>query len=127
MPRPTTRRVVVTGLGIISPVGIGIDESWSNITAGKSGITRITRFDAVGYPSQIAGEVKGFEASRYLPVKEARRFDTFIHYGLAAGIDAIKDAAKEAVAHAREDAEETVSKAIEKATNAKKAKNVIGD
>ena len=82
----------MTGLGIISPVGIGIDESWSNITAGKSGITRITRFDAVGYPSQIAGEVKGFEASRYLPVKEARRFDTFIHYGLAAGIDAIKDA-----------------------------------
>jgi len=82
----------VTGLGIISPVGIGIDESWSNITAGKSGITKITRFDASGYTSQIAGEVKGFEASRYLPVKEARRFDTFIHYGLAAGIDAIKDA-----------------------------------
>jgi len=82
----------VTGLGIISPVGIGIDESWSNITAGKSGITKITRFDASGYTSQIAGEVKGFEASRYLPVKEVRRFDTFIHYGLAAGIDAIKDA-----------------------------------
>lgn len=82
----------MTGLGIISPVGIGIDESWSNITAGKSGITKITRFDASGYTSQIAGEVKGFEASRYLPVKEARRFDTFIHYGLAAGIDAIKDA-----------------------------------
>ena len=82
----------MTGLGIISPVGIGIDESWSNITAGKSGITKITRFDASGYTSQIAGEVKGFEASRYLPVKEVRRFDTFIHYGLAAGIDAIKDA-----------------------------------
>ncbi len=92
MPRPTTRRVVVTGLGIISPVGIGIDESWSNITAGKSGIARITRFDASGYTSQIAGEVKGFDASRYIPAKEARRFDTFIHYGLAAGIDAMKDA-----------------------------------
>lgn len=82
----------MTGLGIISPVGIGLIDSWSNITAGKSGITRITRFDASGYTSQIAGEVKGFDASRYIPVKEARRFDTFIHYGLAAGVDAIKDA-----------------------------------
>ncbi|MBM3373023.1 MAG: beta-ketoacyl-ACP synthase II [Betaproteobacteria bacterium] len=90
--RPTSRRVVVTGLGIISPVGIGLTESWSNITAGKSGIGRITRFDASAYTSQIAGEVKGFEASNYLPAKEARRFDTFIHYGLAAGIDAMKDA-----------------------------------
>ncbi len=92
MPRPTTRRVVVTGLGIISPVGIGLDESWANITAGKSGITRITRFDASAYASQIAGEVKGFDASRYIPAKEARRFDVFVHYGLAAGIDAMKDA-----------------------------------
>ncbi|MBY0265685.1 MAG: beta-ketoacyl-ACP synthase II [Burkholderiales bacterium] len=90
--RPTTRRVVVTGLGIISPVGIGITESWSNITAGKSGIGRITRFDATPYTSQVAGEVKGFDPANYLPAKEARRFDTFIHYGLAAGIDAIKDA-----------------------------------
>jgi len=92
MPRPTTRRVVVTGLGIISPVGIGIDESWANITAGKSGITKISRFDASGYTSQIAGEVKGFDPAKYIPAKEARRFDTFIHYGLAAGIDAMKDA-----------------------------------
>ncbi|MFN9490084.1 MAG: beta-ketoacyl-ACP synthase II [Betaproteobacteria bacterium] len=90
--RPTSRRVVVTGLGIISPVGIGLTGSWSNITAGTSGIGRITRFDASAYTSQIAGEVKGFEASNYLPAKEARRFDTFIHYGLAAGIDAMKDA-----------------------------------
>jgi len=82
----------VTGLGIISPVGIGITESWSNITAGKSGIGRITRFDATPYTSQVAGEVKGFDPANYLPAKEARRFDTFIHYGLAAGIDAIKDA-----------------------------------
>jgi len=95
MPRPTTRRVVVTGLGIVSPVGIGIDESWANITAGKSGITKITRFDASGYTSQIAGEVKGFEASKYIPAKEARRFDTFIHYGLAAGIGAMQDAGLE--------------------------------
>ncbi|MDH5342258.1 MAG: beta-ketoacyl-ACP synthase II, partial [Betaproteobacteria bacterium] len=92
MPRPTTRRVVVTGLGIISPVGIGLTESWGNITAGKSGITRISRFDPSAYTSQIAGEVKGFDASRYIPAKEARRFDVFIHYGLAAGIDAMKDA-----------------------------------
>jgi 3-oxoacyl-[acyl-carrier-protein] synthase II len=82
-------------MGIISPVGIGLVESWSNITAGKSGITKITRFDASGFTSQIAGEVKGFEAASYLPVKEARRFDTFIHFGLAAGIDAIKDAGLE--------------------------------
>ena len=85
----------MTGLGIISPVGIGLAESWSNITAGKSGIGRITRFDASAYPSQIVGEVKGFDASRYIPAKEARRFDTFIHYGLAAGIDAMKDAGLE--------------------------------
>jgi len=82
----------VTGLGIISPVGIGLTESWSNITGGKSGITRITRFDASAYTSQIAGEVKGFDPAQYLPAKEVRRFDAFIHYGLAAGIDAIKDA-----------------------------------
>ena len=82
----------MTGLGIISPVGIGLTESWGNITAGKSGITRISRFDPSAYTSQIAGEVKGFDASRYIPAKEARRFDVFIHYGLAAGIDAMKDA-----------------------------------
>ena len=85
------RRVVVTGLGIISPVGIGIPEAWGSIVAGKSGITRITRFDAAKFPSQIAGEVKGFEVAKWLAPKEARRFDTFIHYGLAAAIDAIKD------------------------------------
>jgi 3-oxoacyl-[acyl-carrier-protein] synthase II len=86
------RRVVVTGLGIVSPVGIGVSESWSNIVAGKSGITRITRFDPTPFNSQIAGEVKGFEVGNYLPAKEARRFDTFIHYGLAAAIESIKDA-----------------------------------
>jgi 3-oxoacyl-[acyl-carrier-protein] synthase II len=85
------RRVVVTGLGIISPVGIGIPEAWGNIVAGKSGITRISRFDAATFSSQIAGEVKGFEVAKWLAPKEARRFDTFIHYGLAAAIDAIKD------------------------------------
>ncbi len=85
------RRVVVTGLGIISPVGTSLTESWSNIVAGRSGIARITRFDPTPFSSQIAGEVKGFDVAKYLAPKEARRFDTFIHYGLAAGIDALKD------------------------------------
>ena len=91
MSRSTRRRVVVTGLGIISPVGTKVSEAWANITAGKSGITRITRFDVSAYSSQIAGEVKDFDVGQYLPAKEARRFDTFIHYGLAAAIDALKD------------------------------------
>ena len=85
------RRVVVTGLGIISPVGNGVPEAWKNILAGTSGITRITRFDASAFTSQIAGEVKGFDPAQVLSVKEARRFDTFIHYGFAAAIEAIKD------------------------------------
>jgi len=91
MPSSTRRRVVVTGLGIISPVGIRVSDAWANILAGKSGIARITRFDVSAYTSQIAGEVRGFDVGQYLPAKEARRFDTFIHYGLAAAIDALKD------------------------------------
>jgi 3-oxoacyl-[acyl-carrier-protein] synthase II len=86
------RRVVVTGLGIVAPVGIGVPDAWENIVAGRSGITRITRFDASVFSSQIAGEVKGFDVAKYLSVKDARRMDTFIHYGMAAAIDAIKDA-----------------------------------
>ena len=85
------RRVVVTGLGIVCPVGVGVTEAWSSIVAGKSGISRITRFDAAAFPSQIAGEVRGFDVARWLSAKEARRFDTFIHYGLASAIDALKD------------------------------------
>ena len=83
--------MVITGLGIISPVGIEVKEAWSNIVAGKSGIAHITRFDVSAFPTQIAGEVRGFEVSKWLAPKEARRFDTFIHYGLAAAIDAIRD------------------------------------
>lgn len=89
------RRVVVTGLGIVAPVGIGVSQAWSNILAGKSGIARISRFDPSPFPSQIAGEVKGFDPADYLAPKEARRFDTFIHYGLAAAIESIKDAGLE--------------------------------
>jgi 3-oxoacyl-[acyl-carrier-protein] synthase II len=86
------RRVVVTGLGIVSPVGTGVTEAWSTIVAGKSGISRITRFDASAFSSQIAGEVRGFDIAAYLSPKEARRMDTFIHYGMAAAIQAVKDA-----------------------------------
>lgn len=90
------RRVVVTGLGVVSPVGIGVDTAWANIIAGKSGITRITKFDPSNFSSQIAGEVKDFDVSQYLPAKEARRMDTFIQYGLAAAIEAVKDSGIEA-------------------------------
>lgn len=86
------RRVVVTGLGVVSPVGIGVQTSWSNLIAGKSGITRITKFDPGNFASQIAGEVKDFDVSQFLSPKEARRMDTFIQYGMAAGIEAVKDA-----------------------------------
>jgi 3-oxoacyl-[acyl-carrier-protein] synthase II len=85
------RRVVVTGLGVISPVGIGVESSWSNLIAGKSGITRISKFDPSNFSSQIAGEVKDFDVSQFLPAKDARRMDTFIQYGLAAAIEAVKD------------------------------------
>ena len=86
------RKIVVTGLGIISPVGNTVSDAWENIHSGKSGITRITRFDPSPFTSQIAGEVKGFDIKQYLSAKEARRMDIFIHYGMAAGIQAIKDA-----------------------------------
>ena len=93
MPR---RRVVVTGLGIVSPVGIGIETSWSSILAGRSGIGPVTRFDASGFPVRIAGEVRDFDVSKWLSAKEARRYDTFVHYGLVAAMDAIRDAGLEA-------------------------------
>lgn len=86
------RRVVVTGMGIVSPVGNTVSKAWDNIVAGKTGITRITRFDASAFSSQIAGEVEDFDISEYLPVKEARRMDVFIHYGMAAATQSIKDA-----------------------------------
>ena len=86
------RRVVITGMGIISPVGIGIAESWRNILAARSGIAAITRFDASTFPSRIAGEVKNFDVTKYVSGKEARRYDTFIHYGQAATMEAVTDA-----------------------------------
>jgi len=89
------RRVVVTGLGIVSPVGNTVEEAWKNIVEGRSGIGPITRFDASTFPVRIAGEVKGFDVTQYLPKKEARRMDLFIHYGMAAGIQAVRDAGLE--------------------------------
>ena len=88
----TRRRVVVTGLGIISPTGNTVPEAWSGILAGKPGITRITRFDPARLSCQIAGEVKGFDVSPYMSPKEARRMDLFIHYGIAAGLQAWREA-----------------------------------
>lgn len=90
-PSTSRRRVVVTGLGLVSPVGNSVPEAWANIIAGKSGIGLITRFDASAISVQIAGEVKDFDVATYLSVKEARRMDTFIHYGMAAGIQAVRD------------------------------------
>ncbi len=86
------KRIVVTGLGIISPVGNTVGQAWENVLAAKSGIRRITRFDPSELPVQIAGEVRDFDVANYLSPKEARRFDTFIHFGIAAAMDAIRDA-----------------------------------
>jgi 3-oxoacyl-[acyl-carrier-protein] synthase II len=88
----THRRIAVTGMGIVSPVGIGLNAAWSSILAGRSGIAKITRFDASGFPVHIAGEVKDFDVGQYLPPKEARRYDTFVHFGLVSTMEAIKDA-----------------------------------
>ncbi|MDK4530342.1 beta-ketoacyl-ACP synthase II [Kingella kingae] len=86
------RRVVITGLGQISPVGNDVESAWKNLLAGKSGISKITRFDASELACQIAGEVKDFDITQYIPAKEARRMDTFIHYGIAGALQAIADA-----------------------------------
>ncbi len=85
------RRVVVTGLGVVSPVGIGVKTAWENLIAGKSGITQITKFDTSAFASTVAGEVKDFNPEDFITAKDARRMDTFIQYGLAAAIEAVKD------------------------------------
>ncbi|NEX62759.1 beta-ketoacyl-ACP synthase II [Noviherbaspirillum galbum] len=91
MSRSRERRVVVTGLGCVSPVGNHVADSWAALTEGKSGIATITKFDATPFSTRFAGEVKGFNIEDYIPGKEARHMDTFIHYGMAAGMQAFQD------------------------------------
>jgi 3-oxoacyl-[acyl-carrier-protein] synthase II len=86
------RRVVVTGLGLVCPVGNTVEEGWANIVAGRSGIAPITKFDATNFACRFAGEVKGFKVEDYIPGKDARHMDTFMHYGTAAAMQAVRDA-----------------------------------
>jgi 3-oxoacyl-[acyl-carrier-protein] synthase II len=88
----TRRRIVVTGLGLVTPVGNTVDESWSNLLAGRSGIANVTRFDPANLSVRFAGEVKGFKIDDYIPAKEARHMDGFIHFGIAAALQAVRDA-----------------------------------
>jgi 3-oxoacyl-[acyl-carrier-protein] synthase II len=91
LSRSKQRRVVVTGLGCVSPIGNSVTDSWDALLAGRSGIATITRFDASPFSTHFAGEVKGFNVEDYMPGKEARHMDTFIHYGMAAGMQAMQD------------------------------------
>ena len=91
----TKRRVVITGLGMVSPVGLTVSESWDNILAGKSGIGPIDFFDTSAFSVQFSGSVKGFDVNKYLTVKDVKKMDTFIHYGMAAGIQAFEDSGLE--------------------------------
>jgi len=93
-----TRRVVVTGMGTVTPVGLDIATTWDSLVNGRSGIARITRFDPSPYETQIAGELKGFEPSAYMDKKDVRRTDRFTHYSVAAASQALKDAKLETVA-----------------------------
>ena len=86
------RRVVVTGMGIVSPVGNSLESAWESVSNGRSGIGKITHFDTTGYTTNIAGEVRDFDPKTWLPPKDAKRMDTFIHYGLSAAIMAMEDA-----------------------------------
>ncbi|HEY5806314.1 MAG TPA: beta-ketoacyl synthase N-terminal-like domain-containing protein, partial [Povalibacter sp.] len=92
------RRVVITGLGIVSPVGSTVDGAWQNVLTGKSGIGPITTFDTSAFPVRFHGPVAGFDAEKYLPAKELRRMDPFMHFGYAAAIDAFKDSGLEVTA-----------------------------
>ena len=91
MSRSSERRVVVTGLGCISPVGNTVAKAWATLVEGRSGIAAITKFDATPFSTRFAGEVKGFNVEEYMPGKEARHMDTFIHFGMAAGMQAVVD------------------------------------
>jgi 3-oxoacyl-[acyl-carrier-protein] synthase II len=95
LTRPPRRRVVVTGLGCVSPVGNTISSAWEALLSGQSGIATVTKFDASAFATTFAGEVKGFQVEDYIPAKEARHMDTFIHFGMAAGIQAMQDSGLE--------------------------------
>jgi 3-oxoacyl-[acyl-carrier-protein] synthase II len=92
MPDQPTRRVVVTGLGLVTPLGTGVEKTWNALCAGESGIRRITRFDPAGYDAQIAGEVTDFDPARFIEKKEIKKMDTFIHYAVGAAQLAVEDA-----------------------------------
>ena len=98
MGEHTTRRIVVTGVGLVTPLGTGVEKTWAAICAGQSGIGRITRFDPTGYDAQIAGEVKDFDPTRYIEKKEIKKMDTFIHYAVGAALMAVDDAGLKVVA-----------------------------
>lgn len=89
------RRVVVTGMGLVSPVGNDVATAWDNVVAGRSGIGPITHFDASAFPTRIAGEVRGFDPAAYIAPKDIKKMDTFIHYGIAAGTQALRDSGLE--------------------------------
>ena len=91
----STRRVVVTGMGIVSPVGNDIDSAWSNIREGRSGIRRIEEIDPSEFATQVGGEIRDFDIGDYMSPRDARRMDTFMHYGIAASVDAVKDSGLE--------------------------------
>ncbi|MFQ5991241.1 MAG: beta-ketoacyl-ACP synthase II [Nitrospiraceae bacterium] len=93
MTESVIRRVVVTGLGLVTPLGIGVENTWKALCAGQSGIGRITRFDPTGFASQIAGEVKDFDPAKYIEKKEIKKMDSFIHYAMGASQMAVDDAA----------------------------------
>ncbi|MEK9779538.1 MAG: beta-ketoacyl synthase N-terminal-like domain-containing protein, partial [Gammaproteobacteria bacterium] len=90
------KRVVITGLGIVSPVGNTVNDAWNNILAGKSGITNITAIDTTDQAVKFGGTIKGFDVSDYISPKDAKKMDIFIHYGMAAGIQAVEDSGIEA-------------------------------
>ena len=104
----TRRRVVVTGLGLVSPVGNSVAEGWGNLVAGRSGIDLITKFDASAFACRFAGEVRGFQIEDYIPAKEARHMDSFIHYGMAASMQAVRDAGLPTGADLSEEAAERI-------------------
>lgn len=91
----STRRVVVTGMGVISPLGLNVKDTWANIIAGKSGIGPLTAFDSEGFATRFAGQIKGFDVSQHINPKDAKRMDGFIHYGIAAGSQAFEDSGLE--------------------------------